>query len=128
PPAGGAALAGHGGAATLAGTRRRTFRPSRRRAVTGAAGGPAGSGMSAITIRHDLRDRFGPARDQGGRETCLAFAMSDAHAAARGNPWAALCCEYLFYHAKQRDRTPADEGTTIHAIRAALEHDGQPAE
>jgi len=84
--------------------------------------------MSVITIRHDLRDRFGPARDQRGRETCLAFAMSDAHAAARGNPWTALCCEYLFYHAKQRDRTPADEGTTIPAIRAALEHDGQPAE
>jgi hypothetical protein len=25
--------------------------------------------MSSITVRHDLRDRFGPARDQGGRET-----------------------------------------------------------
>jgi hypothetical protein len=84
--------------------------------------------MSAITIRHDLRGRFGPARDQGGRETCLAFAMSDAHAAARGNPWTALCCEYLFYHAKKRDGGAADEGTTIPAIRAALEHDGQPVE
>jgi hypothetical protein len=58
----------------------------------------------------------------------LAFATSDAHAVARGNPWAALCCEYLFYHVKQRDGTPADEGTTIPAIRAALEHDGQPVE
>jgi Papain family cysteine protease len=84
--------------------------------------------MSSISLHHDLRDRFGPARDQGGRETCLAFAMSDAHAAARSNPWSALCCEYLFYHAKQRDGTPADEGTTIPAIRAALEHDGQPVE
>jgi len=84
--------------------------------------------MSAITIRHDLRGRFGPARDQGGRETCLAFAVSDAHAAARANPWLPLCCEYLFYQAKQRDQTPAHEGTTIPAIRAALRHDGQPAE
>jgi hypothetical protein len=84
--------------------------------------------MSAITIRHDLRDKSGAARDQGGRETCLAFAMSDAHAAARGTPWSALCCEYLFYHAKKRDGSPADEGTTIPAIRAALEHDGQPVE
>lgn len=84
--------------------------------------------MSAITVRHDLRRQFGPARDQGGRETCLAFAMSDAHAAARGNPWASLSCEYLFYHAKRRDGTPADEGTTIAAIKAALEHDGQPVE
>ncbi len=84
--------------------------------------------MSAITVRHDLRGRFGPARDQGGRETCLAFAMSDAHAAARGNPWSPLSCEYLFYHAKQRDKTPAHEGTTIRAITTALKHDGQPVE
>ena len=84
--------------------------------------------MSSITVRHDLRGRFGPARDQGGRETCLAFAMSDAHAAVIGQPWMPLCCEYLFYQAKQRDKTPADRGTTIRAIRAALEHDGQPVE
>jgi hypothetical protein len=84
--------------------------------------------MSSITVRHDLRGRFGPARDQGGRETCLAFAMSDAHAAAIGAPWTSLCCEYLFYHAKQRDKTPSHLGTTIPAIRAALEHDGQPVE
>jgi hypothetical protein len=84
--------------------------------------------MSAINVRRDLRGRFGPARDQGGRETCLAFAMSDAHAAARGAPWSPLSCEYLFYHAKQRDNTPPHVGTTIPAIRAALEHDGQPVE
>jgi len=54
--------------------------------------------------------------------------MSDAHAAARGKPWSPLSCEYLFYHAKQRDKMPADEGTTIRAIRAALKHDGQPFE
>ena len=84
--------------------------------------------MSLITICHDLRNRFGPARDQGGRETCLAFATSDAHAAAIGEPWSPLSCEYLFYHAKQRDKTPAHRGTTIPAIRAALEHDGQPLE
>lgn len=84
--------------------------------------------MSSITVRHDLRGRFGPAREQGGRQTCLAFATSDAHAAAIGQPWTELCCEYLFYHAKQRDGTPAHQGTTIPAIRAALEHDGQPVE
>lgn len=84
--------------------------------------------MSSITVRHDLRGRFGPARDQGDRNTCLAFAVSDIHAAAMGAPWSPLCCEYLFYHAKQRDQTPPDEGTTIPAIRAALEHDGQPVE
>lgn len=84
--------------------------------------------MSSITVRHDLRSRFGLARDQGGRETCLAFAMSDAHAAAIGSPWSPLCCEYLFYHAKQRENSPAHQGTTVPAICHALEHEGQPVE
>lgn len=83
--------------------------------------------MSLIRVRHDLRSRFGPARDQAGRQTCLAFAISDAHAAMRGSR-SPLSCEYLFYQAKQRDKTPPNEGTTIAAIRAALEHDGQPIE
>lgn len=84
--------------------------------------------MSTITVRKDLRGRFGPARDQEGRETCLAFATSDSHAAAIGGTWSPLSCEYLFYQAKQRDKTSARDGTTVPAIRAALEHDGQPAE
>ena len=84
--------------------------------------------MNSITIRHDLRGRFGLARDQGGRQTCLAFAMSDAHAATIGAPWTPLSCEYLFHHAKQRDKTPAHMGTTPVAAMAALEHDGQPVE
>lgn len=84
--------------------------------------------MSEIIVRQDLRSRFGPARDQGVRATCLAFAMSDTHAAMRGGPWRALSCEYLFYHAKQRDGTPVDEGTTISAAQAALVQDGQPLE
>jgi hypothetical protein len=52
--------------------------------------------MSSIIVRKDLRGRFGPARDPGARPTCLAFAASDTHAATR-DPWAELCCEYLFY-------------------------------
>lgn len=84
--------------------------------------------MSSITVRHDLRSRFGSARDQGGRETCLAFAISDAHAAAIGTPWSPLSCEYLFWHAKQRDQSPAHQGTSVGAIQHALEHEGQPTE
>ena len=84
--------------------------------------------MSTITVCKDLRGRFGPARDQEGRETCLAFATSDAHAAAIGEPWSPLSCEYLFYQAKQRDKTSVHHGATVPAIRVALEHDGPPAE
>lgn len=54
--------------------------------------------------------------------------MSDAHAASIGAPWSPLSCEYLFYHAKKRDKTPAHQGTTPTAAMAALEHDGQPVE
>ena len=84
--------------------------------------------MKAIDMKRDLRSRFGLARDQRSRQTCLAFAMSDSHAAARGDPWAPLSCEYLFYHAKLRDKRPAHEGTTIAAIRTAMRLDGQPLE
>jgi hypothetical protein len=84
--------------------------------------------MSAIVVRTDLRAQFGPARNQGPRPTCLAFATSDAHAAARGIPWQPLSCEYLFFKAKQRDGLSIARGTTVPAIREALEHDGQPVE
>src|SRR3989442_482078 len=83
--------------------------------------------MSSITVAKDLRSRFGPARDQGARPTCLAFAMSDTHAATRGH-WAALSCEYLFYHAKQHDKTAPDKGARMSSILHSVEHIGQPVE
>lgn len=121
-------LAVCGNAPEFIGTGCRSLRPRPRGPLAGTARSPAGSCMNPVTVHHDLRGRFGPARDQGARETCLAFATSDAHAAARGDPWTPLSCEYLFYCAKQRDTTPAHLGTTLRATRAALEHDGQPPE
>lgn len=84
--------------------------------------------MSSISIVRDLRGRFGPARDQGLRPTCLAFAASDAHAAVRDTTWAELSCEYLFYHAIQRQGASHTSGANIPSIRAALDQDGQPVE
>jgi hypothetical protein len=84
--------------------------------------------MSNILLSSDLRVRLGPVRDQGARPTCLAFAVSDAHAAARAPEWEPLSCEYLFFHAKGRDKAPIDGGTTMKAIREALAEDGQPVE
>jgi hypothetical protein len=83
--------------------------------------------MSSITVRKDLRGRFGPARDQGTRPTCLAFAASDAHAATQ-EPWADLSCEHLFYSAKQYDGTPPQNGARMSSIRHVLEYVGQPVE
>lgn len=81
-----------------------------------------------ICIITDLRKSFGPIRDQGPRPTCLAFAASDAHAAARGDPWDPLSCEYAYYRAVKRQGGGPLDGTTVPAMLAVLEQDGQPRE
>jgi hypothetical protein len=80
-----------------------------------------------VTIECDLRHLFGPARDQGARPTCMAFAASDAHAAARPG-WLPLSCEYAYFHALQRDGGNPDDGATPGAMLAAIREDGQPPE
>src|SRR5262249_29361419 len=94
---------------------------------SGAKRGPFEGRMSSITVRNDLRGRFGPVRDQGPRPTCVAFAASDAHAATR-NPWFELSCEFLFYSVKQHDGTPPENGARMASVRHVLEHVGQPVE
>lgn len=81
-----------------------------------------------VTITKDLRTRFLPARDQGPRPTCLAFALSDAHAASRP-PHSRLSPDYLFFHALKRttSRDP-DVGVPLAAATGALKDDGQPLE
>src|ERR1700741_3543585 len=81
----------------------------------------------AIYILCDIRHRFGPARDQGARPTCLAFAISDAHAALR-EPWTALSCEFAFYHAQRRAGRPPTAGARLPEMLATLKEDGQPLE
>jgi hypothetical protein len=81
----------------------------------------------AIDVVCDIRHRFGPARDQGMRPTCLAFAVSDAHAALR-EPWAALSCEFAFYHAQRRAGRPPTVAARLPEMLATLKEDGQPFE
>jgi Papain family cysteine protease len=85
--------------------------------------------MRDVVVENDLRHRFGIARDQGARPTCLAFAASDTHAAARSGVWQPLSCEFLYYHAVRRvvGSGPGD-GTTPSAILEAIEQNGQPIE
>lgn len=83
--------------------------------------------MTELDVQHNIQHKFGYARDQGPRPTCLAFAMSDAHAGARG-PWAVLSCEYLYFHALRHSSSSVADGTTVPAVRSALEQDGQPEE
>jgi hypothetical protein len=83
--------------------------------------------MTAVIVLKDLRAELGPARNQGPRPTCLAFAASDAHAALRPG-WSPLSCEFAFYHAQRRAGRPPDKGATLSAMLATLRHDGQPKE
>jgi hypothetical protein len=75
----------------------------------------------------DLRGSFAAARDQNPRPTCLAFAASDAHAAARGN-WEPLSVEWAYYFALKRDGGLPHEGATLGAMLATIKSDGQPIE
>jgi hypothetical protein len=83
--------------------------------------------MSVIVALVDLRSLFGPARNQGQRPTCMAFAASDAHAALRDG-WAPLSCEYAFYHAQRRAKRPPSKGALLSSMLETLRHDGQPQE
>lgn len=80
-----------------------------------------------IEIDVDLRNLLGPARDQGARPTCLAFAASDTHAATRGD-LAALSCEYAFYQAQERGGRSPHEGASWNDMLRVIEEKGQPIE
>ena len=76
----------------------------------------------------DLRPHLLPVRDQGRRQSCLAFASSAAHEHQVG-PGELLSVEYLFYHAVARmPGANPSAGTTMAAAAAALANDGQPVE
>ncbi len=79
-------------------------------------------------LNSDLRGQFGDVRDQFARPTCLAFAASDTHAAARKTQLEPLCCEYLYYHSLQSKGLKPGQGTTADGVIAALASPGQPYE
>jgi hypothetical protein len=73
----------------------------------------------------DLRDALGPARDQGRRGTCVAFAATSGHELVRAEGLD-LSDEFLYWAAKTRDGRPDEEGTTLAAASEALADLGQP--
>ncbi len=79
-------------------------------------------------LAHDLRDQFGPVRDQGERPTCLSFAASALHEAARKH--ASLSVEDLHYHAHGAlNHVPIpNRGVTYEAVKRALADIGQTDE
>ena len=82
-----------------------------------------------ISVKKDMRNLYGTARDQGLRPTCLCFATSDAHAVRRTTPFIQLSVEYLYYMGFQRSgKPPSGDGVSIQSITHALDLDGQPLE
>lgn len=80
-----------------------------------------------LSMTQTLEGLLGPARDQGRRGTCLAFAMSDCHAALR-SPSAALSAEYAHFHAQRRSSRRLDQGALPASMLDAIKLDGQPHE
>lgn len=83
--------------------------------------------MTEVAVACNLRTEFGEVRDQGPRPTCLAFAVSDAHAANRPG-WVPLSCEYAFYHAQRRGQRPPSVGSRLFDMLSAVRDNGQPQE
>jgi hypothetical protein len=76
----------------------------------------------------DLRANLAPVRDQGQRGTCLAFAVTAAHEAARrGAPPEDLSEEALFWGCKRIDGNWTG-GTRFASAATALGRWGQPLE
>lgn len=80
-----------------------------------------------LQIDVDLRNRFGAARDQGKRPTCLVFSTTAAHEGQRGSP-DFLSVEYLYYKGVQRSHKNPKLGLSTDTVAEALEKDGQPLE
>ena len=80
-----------------------------------------------VKIIVDLRSKFGVARDQNPRPTCMAFAASDTHAALRSG-WTPLSAEWAYYHAVKRDGGQPEDGSTLASMLAGGKSDGQPVE
>jgi C1A family cysteine protease len=82
----------------------------------------------AVDVVVDLREQFGPARDQGQRPTCMAFAASDAHAAARSS-LEALSSEFAHYQAVRRKQViNVNSGVSFSLMAQSIHEDGQPPE
>ncbi|HEX5502237.1 MAG TPA: C1 family peptidase [Thermomicrobiales bacterium] len=72
----------------------------------------------------DLRGRYGPAKHQGPRNTCVAFAVTSSHEVLRSEG-EELSVEYLHWAAA---RGASGGGVTLAAAAGALAAHGQPPE
>jgi hypothetical protein len=83
----------------------------------------------SIQVHKDLRSKFGAARDQKRRPTCMAFAASDAHAVARGVAFDELSVEFAYYSTLKRSAVfDPSRGVAMENMLGAIDTIGQPLE
>jgi hypothetical protein len=83
----------------------------------------------SIQIYKDLRNKFGTARDQKRRPTCVAFAASDAHAVSRDVPFEELSVEFAYFNAlKRRAIFDPSRGVAMEEMLGVIDTIGQPLE
>ena len=80
-------------------------------------------GQFPSTIQRDLRDKFGPIKNQSRRSTCVAFAcaaLAESLDPNRPN----LSEQFLYWAAKQSDGKPQEPGTLIRVAMQSLQQLG----
>jgi hypothetical protein len=78
-----------------------------------------------VLVTKDLRSTFVQVRDQEQRPTCVSFAVSDAHAAARTQS-EPLSVEHLFHHAlAAMQGADTSDGVSLPSALTALAKHGQ---
>ena len=81
----------------------------------------------SVVVDIDLRSLLAPARNQGQRPTCLAFAVTAAHEASR-SCIDYLSTEHLFCRGVQRFHRDPRRSLNQVSVARALHEDGQPDE
>jgi hypothetical protein len=83
----------------------------------------------SVQVHKDFRSKFGAARDQKRRPTCMAFAASDAHAMARGGVFEELSVEFAYFSAlKRRAIFDPSRGVAMEDMLGTIDTIGQPLE
>lgn len=94
-----------------------------------APGGEEPASSTPLPDSFDLRQRFGPVRNQGQRGTCVAHACTAIREfiTSQQNPQGDFSEQFLYWDCKKHDLVPG-EGTFIRVAMNRLEQDGIPAE
>ena len=81
-----------------------------------------------MKVVEDISDLLGCVRNQGFRDTCLAFATSAAHEVLQKIECKYLSVEWLFYNSIRYSSDPPTRGANLLSIANSICNHGQPYE